>query len=267
MCIHETYWPELRAYMKNPTGVPCVPYCSICCEELVLHSKEVPVVQNPRETQECSVEGEQGSASKEKDNCVMLFCGHLFGEKCILAHFESQRLQNFPHRSCPLCHQDVWFKDCKTITFYRFTNDESGRVPMTRLEGGILPRYCSACWLRARNQLMIKFMIGMNALFTQDMRLPHTDAERDLMNPILSDLISSHRSLLHRIGSRQEIWSYAGIADVDDSFVVNSSDEEHVTRFQEVLRNVLSLSVPELEADHERPESENGDWNDYLELD
>lgn len=109
-----TFWPVLERYLDYPT-LPCPqPWCSVCCNEmLVLGLDQVP----------------KEDPAIDYEKCIVLLCGHLIGSRCfddlISKHFESleaEEWQLHEHRedwfdpaTCPICRMSLSCRRCGLI--------------------------------------------------------------------------------------------------------------------------------------------------------
>lgn len=108
-----TYWPVLERYLDYPT-LPCPePWCSVCCNEmLVLGLDQVP----------------KEDPAIDYEKCIVLLCGHLIGSRCfddlISTHFESLEVEDwqdeqgecwFDPATCPICRMSLSCRRCGLI--------------------------------------------------------------------------------------------------------------------------------------------------------
>lgn len=88
-----TFWPVLERYLDYPT-LPCPePWCSVCCNEMLVLGLD----QVPKEDPEIDYE-----------KCIVLLCGHLIGSRCfddlISTHFEGLEAEEWQDE-----HRENWF--------------------------------------------------------------------------------------------------------------------------------------------------------------
>ncbi|EJT76636.1 hypothetical protein GGTG_06553 [Gaeumannomyces tritici R3-111a-1] len=159
------YLPSLRRWLLDshtlqamgaPTGPTPFAKCSICrlARLDIAELRPPPALPHgpaalPSEEEE---EEEEDDDDDDHERAVVLFCGHMFGRKCLTSWLTSQ-LGSGGEYGCPVCKANVCYGSwgradgCSHHVPGLDIDDCGGvlAVPRTRDEGGRLPDRCDRC--------------------------------------------------------------------------------------------------------------------------
>lgn len=135
--LTNTYWPALRdALLQDPSSYDNLDLdCGICLDKMAVFPHE-------------NTFDDDHALRTISHGARILPCGHMFGTRCVTAHFDNLIDDNQPV-VCPTCRMDLlWHKECEHVHYglaMPTSISEIRLFPGTIAEGGKLSENCRDC--------------------------------------------------------------------------------------------------------------------------